>query len=206
MTDAEPRKKIDRAAIEAEIDDLQWQFDRLFEQANISIRTPEERRQMAAQVAALRYRQTTLKRDLQVAGMAAESESLPPNPGVLEEVAAARQLAAMVLSFGGLPGALRLLAQEVLGITDGRGLTGRVIATDDKPRMVPFDEPVFLIRGQDVVGGDAVRAWADLAERAGAGPDILKAAREHAGRFDAWPVKKVPDLTVREGPTPPAED
>lgn len=204
MNGEKPDNTFDRAAVEAEIDDLQWRFDRLFEHANSAEPDDAERRRMAAEVAALRYRQGVLKRALQVAGMAAEAEAAPAAPLPAAEVMAARQLAAMVLSFGKLPGALRLLAQEVLGITDGRGLAGRVIATDDKPRLVPFDEPVFLIRGQDMVGGDAVRAWADLAEQAGAGPDILQAARDHARRFDAWPVKKIPDLTVREGPA--AED
>src|SRR4051794_31669255 len=120
--------------------------------------------------------------------------AMAPERDVLGQVAAARQLAALVLSLGGLPRALRLLAQEVLGIDDGRGLSRRMIATEDRTRFVPFDEPVFLIRGQDIVGGDAVRAWAELAERAGAGADIVAAAREHAARMDAWPAKKLPDL------------
>lgn len=205
MSGEEPEKTIDRAAVEAEIDDLQWQFDRIFERANSPEPDDAERREMAARVAALRHRQGVLKRELHVAELAAGAEAAEVDPAPVAEVMAARQLAGMVLSFGGLPGTLRLLAQEVLGITDGRGLKGRVIATDDKPRLVPFDEPVFLIRGQDVVGGDAVRAWADLAARAGAGPDILKAARDHARRFDAWPVKKIPDLTVREGPASAAD-
>jgi hypothetical protein len=91
------------------------------------------------------------------------------------------------------------LALDVLGIDDGRGLSRRMIATEDRTRFVPFDEPVFLIRGQDVVGGDAVRAWADLAERAGAGVDIVAAAREHAVRMDTWPAKKLPDLAMHKG-------
>lgn len=56
------------------------------------------------------------------------------------------------------------------------------------------DEPVFVIRGQDVVSGDAVRAWADLAERAGAAPDIVWSARQHAMRMDDYRPKKIPDL------------
>lgn len=59
---------------------------------------------------------------------------------------------------------------------------------------IPEDEPVFLIRGKDQVSGDAVRAWADLAEAAGADPAILKAARDHASLMDAWPKKKIPDM------------
>ncbi|MBN9441144.1 hypothetical protein [Bosea sp. (in: a-proteobacteria)] len=73
------------------------------------------------------------------------------------------------------------------------------ISTNGTTRQIPVDEPVFLIRGQDVVGGDAVRAWAALAEAEGASPDILKAAREHAMKMDAWPKKKVPDMPEGTG-------
>jgi len=68
------------------------------------------------------------------------------------------------------------------------------IVTNGTVRKIPADEPVFLIRGQDVVAGDAVRAWADLAEKAGANPDIVQVARDHAAKMDAWAKKKVPDL------------
>ena len=70
------------------------------------------------------------------------------------------------------------------------------ITTNGTMRLIPADEPVFLIRGQDRAGGDAVRAWADLAEAAGAAPDILAVAREHAARMDVWSKKKVPDLAT----------
>ena len=60
--------------------------------------------------------------------------------------------------------------------------------------IIPDDEPVFLIRGQDAVGGAAVRCWADLAACAGADPKMVAMAREHAKAMDAWPKKGVPDL------------
>lgn len=68
------------------------------------------------------------------------------------------------------------------------------IITNGTKRVIPVDEPVFLIRGQDVVGGDAVRAWCDLARKEGASPDILHVARTLADRMDEWPKKKIPDL------------
>jgi hypothetical protein len=68
------------------------------------------------------------------------------------------------------------------------------IVTNGTVRMIPLDEPVFLIRGQDVVSGDAVRAWANLAEATGADPEIIKVARQQAEKMDAWPKKKIPDL------------
>ena len=56
------------------------------------------------------------------------------------------------------------------------------------------DEPVFVIRAQDTVSGDAVRGWADLAEAAGVSPSMVEMAREHARRMDEWSHKKVADL------------
>lgn len=111
---------------------------------------------------------------------------------------AAIQLAELILSMGmvtdkGL--VARRLAREVLGVSD-HGSTSVVtpITTNGTTRLVPRDEPVFLIRGQDVVGAAAVRAWADLAEANGAAPEILLVAREQADRMEAWPRKKTPDI------------
>ena len=89
----------------------------------------------------------------------------------------------------------RHLARKVLGVRDVFDRTDMTaITTNGTTRFIPIDEPVFLIRGQDAVSGDAVRAWADLAERSGADADILGLAREHASLMDAWPKKKTPDL------------
>jgi hypothetical protein len=90
----------------------------------------------------------------------------------------------------------RRLAREVLGIDDhGTGdATLTPVTTNGTTRLIPRDEPVFLIRAQDAVSGDAVRAWADLAEAKGAAPEILQRARAHAALMDAWPTKKTPDL------------
>jgi hypothetical protein len=60
--------------------------------------------------------------------------------------------------------------------------------------LIPDDEPVFLIRGQDAISGQAVRAWAELAEINGADPEIIKRALDHADKMDRWPKKKTPDL------------
>jgi hypothetical protein len=73
------------------------------------------------------------------------------------------------------------------------------ITTNGTTRRIPANEPVFLIRGQDIVSGDAVRAWADMAEKSGAAPDIVQVARDHAAKMDAWPKKKVADLPPSNG-------
>lgn len=117
---------------------------------------------------------------------------------VIQDTTAARQLAELVLDMGmvtdkGL--VARSLAREVLGITDhGRAPAMNPITTNGTTRLIPDDEPVFLVRGQDVVGAATVRAWADMAEDAGSAPEIVRIAREHAEKMAAWPKKKVADL------------
>lgn len=59
--------------------------------------------------------------------------------------------------------------------------------------LIPDDEPVFLIRAKDIVSGDAVRAWADLHDRAGGDPLMSYAARRHALLMDVWNEKKLAD-------------
>lgn len=60
--------------------------------------------------------------------------------------------------------------------------------------VIPDDEPVFLIRGQDIVGAKTVRFWADQAEAHGASPRIVERAREHAALMESWATRKVPDM------------
>jgi hypothetical protein len=64
----------------------------------------------------------------------------------------------------------------------------------DPLNLIPADEPVFIIRAQDVSGAPAVRAWADLNDSNGGDPEASRLARVHAVLMDAWPVKKAADL------------
>ena len=67
----------------------------------------------------------------------------------------------------------------------------------DPAGLIPEDEPVFLIRGQDAVAPEAVEAWANLAETAGADQNIVEAARAQAKEMQHWGYKhgdKIPDL------------
>lgn len=115
-----------------------------------------------------------------------------------QSIAAGTHLAELVLSMDmatdkGL--LARRLARQVLGVDDhGTAPALTAVTTNGTTRLIPRDEPLFLVRGQDGVGGEAVRAWAELAQAAGARPEILAAAREQAARMDAWPKKKVADL------------
>ena len=113
----------------------------------------------------------------------------------IQDVTAAVKLARIVLDMGLITDKgtrAKDLAREVLGIAHAGGTAP--ITTNGTTRWIPADEPVFLIRGQDVAGGDAVRGWATKAETRGADKWIVEMARDHARKMDAWPKKKVPDL------------
>lgn len=72
--------------------------------------------------------------------------------------------------------------------------TGYVsITTNGTTRLVPEEEPVFLLRGQDMLASQAVRAWAIQAERNHLDETMVRSAYEIADAMDAWPVKKMPD-------------
>lgn len=64
----------------------------------------------------------------------------------------------------------------------------------DPENKIGDDEPVFLIRAQDIVSGEAVRAWAKLNDFYGGSQEASKLARAHADKMDAWPKKKKCDL------------
>lgn len=59
-----------------------------------------------------------------------------------------------------------------------------------KMDTIPKDEPVFLLRAQDVAAADTVRYWADSQP---SGP-LRTMALNHADLMDEWPVKKIADL------------
>jgi len=67
----------------------------------------------------------------------------------------------------------------------------------DPDGIIPDDEPVFLLRGQDVAAPDAVEFWANEVERYGGRADIVKSAREQAQKMREWQrnrMSKLPDL------------
>jgi len=71
---------------------------------------------------------------------------------------------------------------------------GRII--DQLPQDqggIPEDEPVFLLRAQDIAAAATVQFWAYEAACNGASPDVVAKAREIAAAMAAWPVKKTPD-------------
>lgn len=72
--------------------------------------------------------------------------------------------------------------------------TGR----QDYDQLVKFStlgegEPYFMLRGQDAVAADTVRAWASLARAAGTPDAVVEQALQQADNLEAWKPKKVPD-------------
>ena len=64
----------------------------------------------------------------------------------------------------------------------------------DPAGLIPEDEPVFLLRGQDRLGAQAVRVYADMLASAGGDPAVVKAAHGHADLMEKWPKKKLDDF------------
>lgn len=60
----------------------------------------------------------------------------------------------------------------------------------DPSGAIPADEPVFLLRGQDVSAPVAVRAWADDNDRVGGDPKLSSLARRQADAMEFWQEKR----------------
>lgn len=56
----------------------------------------------------------------------------------------------------------------------------------DPAGIIPMDEPVFLVRGQDAAGPETLRAWAREAETQGSGPEIIAKALAQAEAMEDW--------------------
>lgn len=73
---------------------------------------------------------------------------------------------------------------------------GRVV---DLAGLIPEDEPVFLLRGQDMLAGAVVRFWANQARHHGASEAVYSAALRHASKMDSWPTHKLVDVPESVG-------
>jgi hypothetical protein len=88
----------------------------------------------------------------------------------------------------------RQLARRVLGVDDATSEPQRTaIVTNGTLRLLPRDEPVFLLRGQDALAPLAVRYWADSVDKCGGSKTASSAARHQAACMDVWLPKKLPD-------------
>jgi hypothetical protein len=64
----------------------------------------------------------------------------------------------------------------------------------DLENVIPEDEPVFLLRGQDIFAARVVRFWAALVAQHDGDPAIVTAAMNIADEMDKWGPHKTPDL------------
>lgn len=60
----------------------------------------------------------------------------------------------------------------------------------DAARIIPDDEPVFLLRGQDPAASGAVLAWANEAERLGTAPATVERIRRWAAEMKAYAERR----------------
>ena len=60
--------------------------------------------------------------------------------------------------------------------------------------LIPPNEPVFLLRAQDIVALTALKMYRAAAGAANISNDMLLAIDEQIRNFEAWPTKKLPDL------------
>ncbi len=76
-------------------------------------------------------------------------------------------------------------------------------ARDDYNRIqdplckIPTDEPVFLLRAQDINAPETLEFWANLAEKNNASPELVELVRNHAKAMLDWQRTKkckVPDM------------
>lgn len=71
------------------------------------------------------------------------------------------------------------------------------VPIQDPRGLIPEDEPVFLIRAQDVTAPDVVRYWAIKAKQGGAAKNIVEAAEAQVSAIVEWQREhgmKIPDM------------
>jgi hypothetical protein len=65
--------------------------------------------------------------------------------------------------------------------------------TDSCLQKAADDEPIFVLRAQDMLAPGLVRQWANQAKFKGCPPEKVLEAYELADRMERWPTRKLPD-------------
>jgi len=76
-----------------------------------------------------------------------------------------------------------LASEEIAAANRGEGPLGKAAP----------DEPVFILRAQDMFSCGLVEAWACAAEQRGVDAVKVKEARQLAVKMRAWPKRRIPD-------------
>ncbi len=71
----------------------------------------------------------------------------------------------------------------------------------DPRGIIPPDEPVFLLRGQDTYAYRVVEFYADMLHSHGLSSDFVRNVRNQAMRMANWLPRKSPDLALPVGPS-----
>lgn len=72
----------------------------------------------------------------------------------------------------------------------------------DPAGLIPVDEPVFLLRGQDLAAPATLRAYAIEASKAGADEALVLATLRQAKAMEEWQFnrrRKAPDMPADAG-------
>ena len=65
-------------------------------------------------------------------------------------------------------------------------------------KKIPQEEPVFLIRGQDLAGAETLRFWARKNLEVGGDSELSFLAEAHALRMERWHLHKTADMKHKE--------
>jgi hypothetical protein len=71
--------------------------------------------------------------------------------------------------------------------------------------LIPIDEPVFLLRGQDPAAAAAVRAWVVVARATGVPEHVCQLAEAQAAQMELWHRMYSPDRAAASAPVPRTE-
>jgi hypothetical protein len=88
-------------------------------------------------------------------------------------------------------------------VTGEKELYDKSVSGDDVEPIIPDDEPVFLIRGQDLAAVPAAEAWCEAAKALGADPRIIETVRRHIETVRVYQAQhgaKVPDAPAEALP------
>jgi len=74
----------------------------------------------------------------------------------------------------------------------------------DPENKIPNDEPVFLLRGQDILAPELLEIWANALLRNHGDPKMAEMVFQHAEKMKLWQARhtvKLPDLPKSDSVT-----
>jgi len=125
--------------------------------------------------------------------------------GVVQDLSVAHQLATLLISpqEGNKAAIARRLAYEVLGFdSSGRYSDAPLTSINEAIRLIPWDEPVFLLRAQDPFAVARVKAWLEEAVAAGIDRRLIDLVRRHIKLMNDWPIRKTPEFVLPKNVLP----